>query len=78
MNIENFVYERIIQNNLSFIFFKEDKDKYEVYDEYILIFLFERICNNSSINELNYFFVNFNDYKYTYEKSKSFCPGINC
>ena len=68
MNLENFVYERIIQNNLSFIFFKEGQDEYDIYDEYILIFLFERIYSNSAINELNYFFINFNDDEYTYSK----------
>ena len=69
-DLEDFVYENIIQNNLSFIHFKnvfQSSIQYES-NEYLLIILLERICNNSAINELNYYFIKFNDDFYSYEK----------
>ena len=72
INIEEFVYDNIIdQSNLSFIYFKESLISFvsnEGDTEYILVFLLERICNNSAINELNYFFIKFNDDNYKHEK----------
>ena len=72
VNVEDFVYDNIIdQSNLSFIYFKESLKSFESNEddsEYILVFLLERICNNSAINELNYFFIQFNDDNYKHEK----------
>ena len=66
LDIENFVYENIIvPNNLGFInfteFFPTFKEYEVIQDKFIIIILLENKNDNSSINDLNYYFVNFDE-----------------
>ena len=67
LDIESFVYDNIIRpNNLGFINFRDYLTEYKEYEisknEIVLVVLLERMCLNSSINELNYYFYGMKEY----------------
>ena len=61
LDIESFVHDNVIlPNNLGFVNFNNYFTEYNYYKTYtneiILVILLERMCLNSSINDLNYYF----------------------
>ena len=76
---EDFVYSNILlSNNLGFINFREvfPSLEYEL-NQYTIVILLERICPNSAINELNYYFVLYEDNSYTFEMKDIYDLGMN-
>jgi len=76
LDVEDYAYNNVfIPNNLGFINFTElfypSFLDYEVNSsDYILVILLESKCENSSINELNYYFFNYNEESYLFNEIK--------
>ena len=74
VEFENYVYNHIIipynLNYINFLEFFTNFWEYETEGNLFLVAMIESNCTNSSINELNYFFYNYNEEDYNFKRIK--------